>query len=126
MKETSMLRRSVVFSVVCSAVIGSLAAISSPAFAEEAEACPAILNHKFNRLQDDVPQDLCQYKGKVALVVNTASYCGFTNQYEGLEKAYAKYSSKVWSCSVFRPMISANKSRATARKSPIFATTPMG
>ena len=93
-----MLRRSVVFSavfsVVCSALIGSLAAISSPAFAEEAEACPAILNHKFNRLQDDAPQDLCQYKGKVALVVNTASYCGFTNQYEGLEKAYAKYSSK--------------------------------
>jgi hypothetical protein len=49
-------------------------------------SCPASSEHSFNRLQDDVPQDLCQYKGKVALVVNTASYCGFTKQYEGLEK----------------------------------------
>lgn len=54
-------------------------------------ACPAILKHNFKRLQDDAPQDLCQYAGKVVLVVNTASYCGFTKQYEGLEKLYAKY-----------------------------------
>lgn len=53
--------------------------------------CPGLLNHKFNRLQDEAPQDLCQYAGKVTLVVNTASYCGFTSQYEGLEKLYAKY-----------------------------------
>jgi glutathione peroxidase len=54
-------------------------------------ACPAILQFKFPRLQDDVPQDLCQYTGKVVLVVNTASYCGFTSQYQGLEAMYAKY-----------------------------------
>jgi glutathione peroxidase len=54
-------------------------------------SCPAILKQNFNRLQDDAPQDLCQYAGKVVLVVNTASYCGFTKQYEGLEKLYAKY-----------------------------------
>lgn len=54
-------------------------------------SCPAVLHHTFNRLQDDAPQDLCQYAGKVVLVVNTASYCGFTKQYEGLEKLYAKY-----------------------------------
>ena len=53
--------------------------------------CPAILKQNFKRLQDDAPQDLCQYAGKVVLVVNTASYCGFTKQYEGLEKLYAKY-----------------------------------
>jgi glutathione peroxidase len=54
-------------------------------------SCPAVLKHTFNRLQDETPQDLCQYSGKVVLVVNTASYCGFTKQYEGLEKLYAKY-----------------------------------
>src|SRR5690606_16048935 len=32
---------------------------------------------------------LCQYAGKVVLIVNTASYCGFTVQYEALEKLYA-------------------------------------
>ncbi len=54
-------------------------------------SCPTLLNHTFPRLQDDVPQSLCQYQGSVILVVNTASYCGFTSQYEGLEKLYAKY-----------------------------------
>lgn len=53
--------------------------------------CPALLQHQFTRLQDEAPQDLCQFAGKVLLVVNTASYCGFTHQYEGLEKLYARY-----------------------------------
>ena len=53
--------------------------------------CPALLHYQFNRLQDDAPQNLCQYAGKVALIVNTASYCGYTSQYQGLEGLYAKY-----------------------------------
>ncbi len=57
----------------------------------QTESCPEVLQHSFNRLQDEVPQNLCQYKGKVALVVNTASYCGFTKQYSGLESLYKKY-----------------------------------
>ncbi|PZX25353.1 putative glutathione peroxydase [Cupriavidus phytorum] len=59
-----------------------------------AGACPASLNFTFPRLQDDAPQNLCQYAGKVVLVVNTASYCGFTPQYEGLEALYAKYNAR--------------------------------
>ena len=73
----------------------ALALLSGVCSAALAEAsCPAILQHTFKRLQDDAPQDLCQYQGKVALVVNTASYCGFTGQYEGLEKISAKYAAK--------------------------------
>jgi glutathione peroxidase len=56
-----------------------------------AAACPVLLNHTFARLQDEKPQSLCQYSGKVILVVNTASYCGFTPQYKGLEALYGKY-----------------------------------
>jgi glutathione peroxidase len=66
----------------------------APAAVAAPVACPVILNHRFKRLQDDAPQDLCQYAGKVVLVVNTASYCGFTRQYEGLENLYAKYGSR--------------------------------
>ena len=74
-----------------SAPVAPLASSATPA---QASACPAILKHSFNRLQDETPQDLCQYAGKVILMVNTASYCGFTGQYEGLEALYAKYQSK--------------------------------
>ncbi|RZJ52076.1 MAG: glutathione peroxidase [Acidovorax sp.] len=56
--------------------------------------CPATLQHTFLRLQDEKPQSLCQYSGKVVLMVNTASFCGFTGQYKGLEELYARYKDK--------------------------------
>jgi glutathione peroxidase len=68
--------------------LGLLAwALSTGAFA----SCPPLLNHTVERLQDEKPQSLCQYSGKVLLVVNTASFCGFTSQYKGLEALHAKY-----------------------------------
>ncbi|GGY26181.1 glutathione peroxidase [Pseudoduganella albidiflava] len=66
---------------------------TAPAAARPA-SCPAILHRSFKRLQDEASQDLCQYAGKVVLVVNTASYCGYTKQYEGLEALHAKYAGK--------------------------------
>jgi len=57
-------------------------------------ACPPLLNHTLPRLQDEAPQSLCQYAGKVVLVVNTASYCGFTGQFKDLEALNAKYAAR--------------------------------
>ena len=45
-----------------------------------------------NRKNEDV--SLSDYKGKVVLIVNTATGCGFTPQYEGLENLYKKYHEK--------------------------------
>jgi len=67
---------------------------ASPAVQGTAASCPALLQQTFGRLQDDKPQPLCQYAGKVLLVVNTASYCGYTGQYEGLEALHAKYAAR--------------------------------
>jgi glutathione peroxidase len=53
-------------------------------------ACPALLDRKLNTIHD-APRSLCEYAGKVVLVVNTASECGYTPQYEGLEVLYRKY-----------------------------------
>lgn len=55
---------------------------------QSGQACPDLLRHQFVSLQDGSPLPLCQFAGKVVLVVNTASYCGFTSQYDGLEKLY--------------------------------------
>ena len=51
-----------------------------------------LLNHSFKRLASSEEINLCtEYSEKVVLVVNTASKCGLTKQYEGLEKLYQEY-----------------------------------
>ena len=56
-------------------------------------ACPALLDRKMDTILEK-PQSLCEYAGQVVLVVNTASQCGYTPQYEGLEALYRKYRSR--------------------------------
>jgi glutathione peroxidase len=76
--------------------LGLTLVLGAPSWAHASSParCPPLLQQNFNRLQDDQPQPLCQYAGKVLLVVNTASYCGFTPQYEGLETLHAKYAAR--------------------------------
>lgn len=56
-------------------------------------ACPGVLDHRMKSL-DGEPLDLCAFSGKVVLAVNTASYCGNTPQYKGLQALYDKYRSQ--------------------------------
>ena len=53
-------------------------------------ACPALLDRTMDTIHEK-PLSLCEYAGRVVLVVNTASQCGYTPQYEGLEALYRKY-----------------------------------
>lgn len=68
-------------------------ASANPVNAVASIACPALLSQKFISLQGK-PQDFCSYSGKVVVVVNTASYCGYTEQYKGLQAIYDKYKDK--------------------------------
>ena len=61
-----------------------------PLFAHaDAASCPDALNHTVRELNGNKEVNLCdEYGGKVVLIVNTASKCGLTPQYEGLESLY--------------------------------------
>lgn len=57
---------------------------------KEKKEAPAVLNFTMNSLEGK-PVNLADYQGKVILMVNTASKCGYTKQYKGLEEVYKKY-----------------------------------
>src|SRR5215207_9337264 len=71
------------------ALIGML--FAAGATAVSTPACKGVLDHSFPALLTGKPQSLCDYAGKVVLVVNTASQCGYTPQYEGLEALSKRY-----------------------------------
>jgi glutathione peroxidase len=65
-----------------------LALIALPPFARA--ACPELLDHRFTSLQGK-PVNLCEYANRPILVVNTASKCGYTPQFEKLESLNKRY-----------------------------------
>jgi glutathione peroxidase len=60
---------------------------------ERDEMANSIYDFQCKTISDEL-KPMSDYKGKVLLIVNTASNCGFTPQYEGLEKLYQRYKEK--------------------------------
>jgi glutathione peroxidase len=73
--------------------ISILAAAICLAQAASAAQCSPLLAHRVDNIVGD-KEDLCEHAGKVVLVVNTASYCGYTPQYKGLQALNEKYKSR--------------------------------
>jgi glutathione peroxidase len=60
-----------------------------------AAACPELLDQRYRPLAGKEPVNLCsEFGGKVLLIVNTASKCGFTPQYEGLESLHERLAAR--------------------------------
>ncbi|WP_096084451.1 glutathione peroxidase [Agaribacterium haliotis] len=56
------------------------------------KSCPELLQHSYRKLHSKQQIDLCElYQGKAMLIVNTASHCGFTKQFGGLEQLNQDY-----------------------------------
>lgn len=79
-------------SVVCLTLVSGSFAEKPEAKKGDAKVAPA-LNFTMDSLEGK-PVKLSQYQGKVVLIVNVASQCGLTPQYDGLEKVYKKYNEK--------------------------------
>lgn len=71
----------------------ALTVFASSSFA--ADSCPTVLKFVKRKLNSQELVNMCsEFQGKTLLIVNTASYCGFTPQFEGLEAMYAEFKDK--------------------------------
>ena len=78
---------------IVAASLTLLAASFTPGVA--AAGCPEYLDHDFRKLHSSDTVNLCDdFAGKPMLIVNTASHCGFTPQFEGLEALHRKYEAR--------------------------------
>lgn len=80
--------------LLASLVLAALLGVSTQASAAGTPDCSALLDHNFPVLDTGKPRSLCEFSGKVVLVVNTASECGYTPQYEGLEALHKRYQAR--------------------------------
>lgn len=79
------------FDIRTLAIVTVVGALAFGATARAAD-CPAFLDHEFTRLHSSQKLNLCdEFAGKPLLIVNTASHCGFTPQFKGLEALHQQY-----------------------------------
>ncbi len=78
------------------AMLFALATCAGCAYADDKPKEPKLASPLDYKLKDinDKEVDLAQYKGKVVLLVNVASECGYTTQYKGLQELYESYKDK--------------------------------
>ena len=62
-------------------ILAIAAVLAASAHAQAPQSCNALLDYSFPTLESGKPRSLCEFSGKVLLVVNTASQCGYTPQY---------------------------------------------
>lgn len=74
-------------------ILSPLSPINSLAWAEPF-VCPALLDSTQRELNSTESFDLCQFAGLPLLIVNTASHCGFTGQFKGLEALHKEYAAR--------------------------------
>lgn len=73
----------------------STLALGAALLSANASACPEYLNNSMRKLASKEVINFCEsYAGKPMLIVNTASNCGYTPQFDGLEKLHKDYESK--------------------------------
>lgn len=89
--------------ILCAIVANPLIAAGEPAGEKDT---PPVLRFKMNRINGKAA-DLSDYDGKVLLIVNVASKCGYTRQYKGLQALHEKYAEKglailAFPCNQFR------------------------
>lgn len=94
-----------------------------------AASCPPLLDHRFRTLQG-ATLDLCRHAGRPILVVNTASKCGFTPQFEKLEALDRRYRARGllvvgFPSNDFRQELATNQEIATFCKSTYAIEFPM-
>jgi glutathione peroxidase len=94
--ERSIIMKSGAALLAATIVAAIIAGPSTPVVAAAApQNCPAFLNQDFRKLHSSESVNICKLSaGKPMLIVNTASNCGYTPQYKGLEAVHAKYKSR--------------------------------
>jgi glutathione peroxidase len=78
--------------VISTLIVFVAALCIESALADNNQQCGPLLDHNIKELASERQVNLCtEYRGKVVLIVNTASKCVYTPQYTGLEALYEKY-----------------------------------